>query len=452
MLRWNPTRTAWKAPALALALLAGPAAVPALAGPAPGQVVPPPTLRSVLLDWSFDPLVAAPLLAVAALYLRGRQRIVERGQRWPAQRTACFLSGLGMIALALQWPIVGVDPTRWRLHHLARVLYVFLMVPFHAFLGVAIMNSGHLLAPSLGAFVRTWGPTPLADQQAGGAIMWGAGDIISLVAVIAILASWASYEEKVAAREDRRIARERAARAQAAQAAPSVRADQAGAPATHRAQAAAAGRRAGAGGAARVRGRAGGAARPAVARVDLADRRGAGDRGDRHHCQGGLLGKPSAPVLVEEYGDFQCPACANFQTAVGPTVRQLADQGRIRFVFHEQPILGRESVLAANAATCAGDQGKFWPYHDLLYAEQAPENSGALTADRLIQLGTRAGIGGTAFARCVRGGTYEPWLRQVTNQGSVRGVNATPSFYVDGRRVDSIATPQALREAVANGG
>ena len=311
---------------LALLLLGGPAAVPALAGPAPGQVVPEPTLRRMLLGWSFDPLVVAPLLAVAALYLIGRRRIHERGQRWPAQRTACFLTGLGAIALALQsplegydtalfsvhvtqhllltmvaapllalgapitmllmtvsarsrkrivrvvhsrpvkvighpliawvlftltlyalyfsplfdlslrnwfvhdvvhlhfvavgllfwWPVVGVDPTRWRLHHLARVLFVFLMVPFHAFLGVAIMNSGHLLAPSLGEFVRTWGPSPLADQRAGGAIMWGAGDIISLISVIAILAAWASYEEKVAAREDRRIARERAARAQAA--------------------------------------------------------------------------------------------------------------------------------------------------------------------------------------------------------------------------------------------
>ncbi len=168
--------------------------------------------------------------------------------------------------------------------------------------------------------------------------------------------------------------------------------------------------------------------------------------------QGELLGKPSAPVLVEEYGDFQCPACANFQAAVGPTVRQLVDQGRIRFVFHEQPILGRESVLAANAATCAGDQGKFWPYHDLLYAGQAPENSGALTADRLVQLGARAGIGGTAFSSCVRRGTYEPWLRQVINQGSVRGVNATPTFYVDGKRVDGIATPQALQDAVAGAG
>jgi cytochrome c oxidase assembly factor CtaG len=343
MLRWNPIRSLWSAPVAALALLAGPAAVPALAGPAPGQAVPAPTLRSALLDWSFDPLVAVPLLAAAILYLLGRRRIVDRGQRWPAQRTACFLGGLGTIALALQspierydtalfsvhagqhlllamvaapllalgapitmllmtasaparkrivrvvhslpvriigypliawilftmtlyalyfsplfdlslrnqyvhdaihlhfiavgllfwWPVVGLDPTRWRLHHLARVLYVFLMVPFHAFLGVAIMNSGHLLAPSLATFVRDWGPAPLADQQAGGAIMWGAGDIISLVAVIAILASWASYEEKVAVREDRRIARERAARqaraeaAQASEVAGAVRADEA---------------------------------------------------------------------------------------------------------------------------------------------------------------------------------------------------------------------------------
>jgi cytochrome c oxidase assembly factor CtaG len=321
MPRWSPTRTRWSAPALAFALLAGPAAAPALAGPAPGQVVPEPTLRRVLLDWSFDPLVALPLLAAAVLYLRGRQHIIGRGQRWQTQRTTCFLLGLGVIALALQspieaydtalfsvhasqhlllamvaapllalgapitmllmtstprwrkrivrvvhslpvrvighpliawvlftmtlyalyfsplfdlslrnpwvhdaihlhfiavgllfwWPVVGVDPTRWRLHHLARVLFVFLMVPFHAFLGVAIMNSGHLLAPTLADFVRHWGPSPLADQRAGGAIMWGAGDIISLVVVIAVLASWASYEEKVAAREDRRIARERAA-------------------------------------------------------------------------------------------------------------------------------------------------------------------------------------------------------------------------------------------------
>jgi cytochrome c oxidase assembly factor CtaG len=114
--------------------------------------------------------------------------------------------------LLFWWPVVGLDPSRWRLPHIARLLFVFLMVPFHAFLGVAIMNSGRVLAPTLETFQRSWGPTPLADQQVGGAILWGAGDLIALGAVLGVLVSWASYEEKVVAvREDRRLARERAA-------------------------------------------------------------------------------------------------------------------------------------------------------------------------------------------------------------------------------------------------
>jgi cytochrome c oxidase assembly factor CtaG len=114
--------------------------------------------------------------------------------------------------LLFWWPLVGLDPSRWRLPHIARLLFVFLMVPFHAFLGVAIMNSGRVLAPTLESFQRTWGPTPLADQQTGGAILWGAGDLVALLAVLGILISWASYEEKVVAvREDRWVARERAA-------------------------------------------------------------------------------------------------------------------------------------------------------------------------------------------------------------------------------------------------
>jgi cytochrome c oxidase assembly factor CtaG len=114
--------------------------------------------------------------------------------------------------LLFWWPVVGLDPSRWRLPHIARLLFVFLMVPFHAFLGVAILNSGRVLAPTLESFQRSWGPNPLADQHLGGAILWGAGDLIALGAVLGILISWASYDEKVVAvREDRRLARERAA-------------------------------------------------------------------------------------------------------------------------------------------------------------------------------------------------------------------------------------------------
>ncbi len=164
--------------------------------------------------------------------------------------------------------------------------------------------------------------------------------------------------------------------------------------------------------------------------------------------QGEVLGNASAPVLVEEYGDFQCPACADFQRSVGPTIRQLTEQGRIRFVFHHDAAIGRESVLAASAATCAGDAGKFWPYHDALYAQQAPENSGALTVDRLIRLGRQVGVSGTTFASCVRNGTYQPWVARVTSQSSQRGVNAIPAVFVNGRPTGRARTPAGLLAAV----
>jgi protein-disulfide isomerase len=164
--------------------------------------------------------------------------------------------------------------------------------------------------------------------------------------------------------------------------------------------------------------------------------------------QGEVLGNASAPVLVEEYGDFQCPACARFEREVGPTVRQLAAQGRIRFAFHHDAAIGRESVLAANAATCAGDAGRFWPYHDALYAQQAPENSGALTVERLIALGRQVGVSGPVFAGCVRNGTYRPWVARVTDQASQRGVNAIPALFVNGRPADRARTPAGLLAVV----
>jgi protein-disulfide isomerase len=106
---------------------------------------------------------------------------------------------------------------------------------------------------------------------------------------------------------------------------------------------------------------------------------------------GELLGRPSAPVLVEEYGDFQCPVCGQWERDVYPTVRRLVGQGRIRFEYHPIAFIGPESVAAANAAEAAGDEGRFWAYHDLLFADQAPENSGALTTDRLLELGRQVG-------------------------------------------------------------
>jgi protein-disulfide isomerase len=164
--------------------------------------------------------------------------------------------------------------------------------------------------------------------------------------------------------------------------------------------------------------------------------------------QGEALGAASAPVLVEEYADFQCPACARFQLQVGPTVRQLAQQGRIRFVFHHDASAGREAALAANAATCAGDAGRFWPYHDALYARQGERGAGALTVERLIALGRQVGASGPIFASCVRNGTYDPWVALVTDQAAGRGVTTLPAIFVNGKPSDRASTPAGLRAAV----
>jgi cytochrome c oxidase assembly factor CtaG len=115
-----------------------------------------------------------------------------------------------LAGLLFWWPIVGLDPTRWRLHPAARLGYLFLMLPFHAFLGVALLGSEAPLDPVMLRLAPTWLQV-VADQRAGGGILWGAGDLVSVLAALAIMVAWANQDAKEAARQDRRLARERAA-------------------------------------------------------------------------------------------------------------------------------------------------------------------------------------------------------------------------------------------------
>jgi protein-disulfide isomerase len=159
-------------------------------------------------------------------------------------------------------------------------------------------------------------------------------------------------------------------------------------------------------------------------------------------------GKASAPVLVEEYGDFQCPHCRDFQRDVVPTIDRLVDQGKVRFVYHPIAFIGPESIAASNAATCAGDRGKFWPYHDQLFAAQGPENSGTFSTAELERIGQQVGVSADRFNTCVRDGTYNGWLSKITDDASRRGVNATPTVLVDGKVAPAAVTVRGLEQAV----
>jgi protein-disulfide isomerase len=168
-----------------------------------------------------------------------------------------------------------------------------------------------------------------------------------------------------------------------------------------------------------------------------------------------IEGAASAPVLVQEYADFQCPSCKLFHDRVQPTVDRLVEQGKIRYAYSYFPFIGEESVRAAAAAACAGDQDKFFPYSDLLYTNQQGENSGFLTTDRLVAFGRDAGITGSAFdtfEQCVRSNRYEGYVRQQAENASKRGIHQTPTVFVNGRELtnEQVFVASAFEQAVAD--
>lgn len=147
------------------------------------------------------------------------------------------------------------------------------------------------------------------------------------------------------------------------------------------------------------------------------------------------MGDPNAPVKIVEYADFQCPYCDHF---VKDTEQQLIDAyiatGKVYFQFRSfGEFIGTESKRAAEAAYCAGDQGKFWEMHDLIFANQSTENSGAFTDKRLTAFATKIGLDAGQFSDCFNGGKYANQVLQDGVDGQTAGVKATPSFTVNGK-------------------
>jgi protein-disulfide isomerase len=149
---------------------------------------------------------------------------------------------------------------------------------------------------------------------------------------------------------------------------------------------------------------------------------------------GRALGNANAPITIELWSDFQCPVCDSFATTVEPRLRAtyLAD-GRARLVYRDFAFLGNESFEAAAAARVAEALGAgFWPFHDLLYANQAGENRGAFSRDRLADIAVAAGLDRSAFATALNDPAYGLAVNQETIDGHALGVNSTPTLVING--------------------
>lgn len=149
------------------------------------------------------------------------------------------------------------------------------------------------------------------------------------------------------------------------------------------------------------------------------------------------LGSPSAPVLVVEWGDYQCPFCGRLFEQVEPSIRsQYVETGKVRWAYRDFAFLGQESVDAGMAARCANEQGKFWEYHDKLFNEQSGENQGAFSRDSLKRFARDLGLDTAKFNTCLDSEKYEDAVTADTNAGRDAGVSGTPTTFINGRIVN----------------
>ncbi len=160
---------------------------------------------------------------------------------------------------------------------------------------------------------------------------------------------------------------------------------------------------------------------------------------DRDHIQG----PRDAPVMLVEYGDYECPHCGRAYPIVQQIQRRMGR--RLCFVFRSFPL--REShphaQRAAEAAEAAGAQGKFWEMHDRLFERQF-----ALEDDNLIEYAGDLGLDVARFWEELAARVYEPRVREDFRSGVLSGVNGTPTFFINGIRHDDSWDPEPLLAAL----
>ena len=155
-----------------------------------------------------------------------------------------------------------------------------------------------------------------------------------------------------------------------------------------------------------------------------------------------VRGNPDAPVTIVEFSDFQCPFCKSAESTLTEVLKKYS--GRVKLAYLDFPLseIHPKAQTAAEAARCAGEQGKFWEYHDALYADQSKLESAELL-NRAVALNLDA----KSFQSCLDSGKFKSKIQADMEQGNKVGVAGTPGFFVNGVFLSG-AQPQAEFEKV----
>lgn len=178
-------------------------------------------------------------------------------------------------------------------------------------------------------------------------------------------------------------------------------------------------------------------------------------------AQGVTLGDENAPVTIVEFGDYQCPGCGSFASSVKPQIElQLVDQGRAKFVFYDFPLvqIHPHAFLAARAARCAGEQDRYWDYHDLLFRMQPRWSGEANAIGSFMDYASSVELDEGAFEACLQSDRYADVVTANMELGAQLGVSGTPTVMVNAggqvRRVngDFMSIAEAVEELTPGDG
>jgi protein-disulfide isomerase len=143
------------------------------------------------------------------------------------------------------------------------------------------------------------------------------------------------------------------------------------------------------------------------------------------------LGDKNAPITLVEFGDYQCFFCNKFfHDTENRILENYVKTGKVKIIFKDYTIIGPDSITAALGANCAGDQGKFWEFHDILYNNWNGENNGWAAREKIIGFANVAKLDVDKFTECLDKKHHQSKITASNRDAQQLGLTGTPAFFI----------------------
>ena len=144
-----------------------------------------------------------------------------------------------------------------------------------------------------------------------------------------------------------------------------------------------------------------------------------------------ILGNPNAPITLVEFGDYQCHYCnVFFQNTEDEIIKNYVETGKVKIIFKDYNIIGPDSINSSHGAHCAGEQGLFWEYHDILYSNWTGENNGWASPSNLTTFADEINVNMDQWTECMNEKSHSKTIMESNNDAKALELTGTPAFFI----------------------